>query len=175
MTLEAGTKLARYEIRSQLCAGGMGEVYLAFDTELDRRVAIKILPENLAADQNRPQRFIQEAKAASALNHSHILTIHEIGSTENTRFIVTEFIDGNGDIEQAKAVVARWHANIPTYMLDQYVTNLRRLRGIAFDAVTEEIDIQNSNRRFDEALKRNKIENNFEVLIEDIPIEFGNG
>ena len=72
----------------------MGEVYLAFDTELDRTVAIKILPESLASDQNRLQRFIQEAKAASALNHPHILTIHEIGATENSRFIATEFIDG---------------------------------------------------------------------------------
>ena len=94
MTLEAGTKFGRYEIRSQLGAGGMGEVYLAFDTELDRTVAIKILPESLASDQNRLQRFIQEAKAASALNHPHILTIHEIGATENSRFIATEFIDG---------------------------------------------------------------------------------
>ena len=94
MTLEAGKKFGHYEIRSQLGAGGMGEVYLAFDTELDRMVAIKILPESLASDQNRLQRFIQEAKAASALNHPHILTIHEIGTTENSRFIATEFIDG---------------------------------------------------------------------------------
>jgi serine/threonine-protein kinase len=94
MTLEAGKKFGHYEIRSQLGAGGMGEVYLAFDTELDRMVAIKILPESLASDQNRLQRFIQEAKAASALNHPHILTIHEIGTTEKSRFIATEFIEG---------------------------------------------------------------------------------
>jgi eukaryotic-like serine/threonine-protein kinase len=94
MTLITGTRLGRYEIRSQLGAGGMGEVYLAFDTELDRRVAIKILPETLASDQQRLQRFIQEAKAASALNHPHILTIYEIGVTGTSRFIATEFIDG---------------------------------------------------------------------------------
>jgi len=94
MTLAAGTKFGHYEIRSQLGAGGMGEVYLAFDTELDRTVAIKVLPESLASDQNRLQRFIQEAKAASALNHPHILTIYEIRTTEKTRFIATEFIDG---------------------------------------------------------------------------------
>ena len=94
MTLEAGKKFGHYEIRAQLGAGGMGEVYLAFDTELDRMVAIKILPDSLASDQNRLQRFIQEAKAASALNHPHILTIHEIGTTENSRFIATEFIEG---------------------------------------------------------------------------------
>src|SRR3989454_5401689 len=94
MTLTAGTQLGRYEIRSQIGAGGMGEVYLAFDTELDRTLAIKILPEALASDQQRLQRFIQEAKAASALNHPHILTIYEIGTTGASRFIATEFIDG---------------------------------------------------------------------------------
>jgi eukaryotic-like serine/threonine-protein kinase len=73
----------------------MGEVYLAFDTELDRMVAIKILPQDLASDPKRLQRFIQEAKSASALNHPHILTIHEIGTTGASRFIATEFIDGD--------------------------------------------------------------------------------
>ena len=95
MPLSPGTKLGRYEIRSKIGEGGMGEVYLALDTELDRTVAIKILPEALAADQQRLQRFIQEAKAASALNHPHILTIHEIGTRGATRFIATEFIDGD--------------------------------------------------------------------------------
>jgi serine/threonine protein kinase/TolB-like protein/Flp pilus assembly protein TadD len=73
----------------------MGEVFLAQDTELDRTVAIKILPEDLASDPERLQRFVQEAKAASALNHPHILTIYEIGTTETSRFIATEFIDGD--------------------------------------------------------------------------------
>ncbi|HEX4900888.1 MAG TPA: protein kinase, partial [Pyrinomonadaceae bacterium] len=95
MTLSSGTKLGHYEIRSLVGAGGMGEVYLAVDTELDRTVAIKILPESLALDPQRLQRFIQEAKAASALNHPHILTIHEIGTTGASRFIATEFIDGD--------------------------------------------------------------------------------
>src|SRR5213083_48547 len=95
MTLEKGTKLGRYEIRSKIGEGGMGEVYLATDTELDRTVAIKLLPAHLASDQQRLQRFIQEAKAASALNHPHILTIHEIGAAGNSRFIATEFIDGD--------------------------------------------------------------------------------
>jgi serine/threonine protein kinase/tetratricopeptide (TPR) repeat protein len=93
-SLSAGTKLGRYEIRSPIGAGGMGEVYLASDTELDRTVAIKILPERLASDHQRLQRFIQEAKSASALNHPHILTIHEIGLSGNLHFIATEFIDG---------------------------------------------------------------------------------
>ncbi|HSE35773.1 MAG TPA: serine/threonine-protein kinase, partial [Blastocatellia bacterium] len=95
MTINSGTKVGRYEVRSPIGAGGMGEVYLAFDTELDRTVAIKILPEALATDDQRLQRFIQEAKAASALNHPHILTIYEIGKVGASRFIATEFIDGD--------------------------------------------------------------------------------
>ena len=94
MTLAPGIKLGRYEIRSKIGEGGMGQVFQALDTELDRIVAIKVLPEPLASDQQRLLRFIQEAKAASALNHPHILTIHEIGTIGNTRFITTEFIDG---------------------------------------------------------------------------------
>ena len=103
MTLEAGTKIGRYEIRSKIGEGGMGEVYLAVDSELDRSVAIKILPEALASDQQRLQRFIQEAKAASALNHPHILTIHEIGTVGDSRFIATEFIDGETLRERMKS------------------------------------------------------------------------
>src|ERR1044071_97292 len=94
MSLGAGTKLGRYEIRSKLAAGGMGDVYLAQDTELDRTVAIKILPEDVSTDHQRLQRFIQEARAVSALNHPHILTIYEVGHSHNIHFIATEFIDG---------------------------------------------------------------------------------
>src|ERR1051326_5895910 len=90
-----GAKLGRYEILSKLGAGGMGEVYLAHDTTLDRKVALKVLPENVAADRNRMQRFVQEAKAASALNHPNIITIHEIGTEPGAHFMVTEFIDGD--------------------------------------------------------------------------------
>jgi eukaryotic-like serine/threonine-protein kinase len=94
MTITPGARLGRYEICSQIGAGGMGEVYVAIDTELDRRVAIKILPAALASNRQRLQRFIQEAKTLSALNHPNILTIYEIGSTGALRFIATEFIDG---------------------------------------------------------------------------------
>jgi len=100
----AGMNLGRYEIRSKIAEGGMGEVYQAVDTELDRMVALKILPADVASDQQRMQRFTQEAKSASALNHPHILTIYEIGSSpvleegsstpDATRFIAMEFIDG---------------------------------------------------------------------------------
>jgi len=89
-----GTKLGRYEIRSQLGAGGMGEVYLALDSDLNRKVALKVLPEDFATKPHAMQRFIQEAKAASGLNHPNIITIYEIGTEGGTYFIAAEFIDG---------------------------------------------------------------------------------
>src|SRR5213593_1203629 len=94
MSLDAGTRLGRYEIRSQLGAGGMGEVYLAEDTKLDRKVALKLLPADVAANQDRMRRFVQEAKAASTLTHPNIITIHEIDESDSINFIATEFIDG---------------------------------------------------------------------------------
>ncbi len=94
MTLTSGTKLGRYEIRAQLGAGGMGEVYLAQDKRLDRNVALKVLPADVASNRDRMERFVREAKAASALNHPNIITIHEIDQTDSINFIVTEFIDG---------------------------------------------------------------------------------
>ena len=75
MEISPGTRLGRYEIRSKIGAGGMGEVYLAKDTKLDRRVALKILPADLAANQDRMRRFVQEAKSAAALNHPNIAHI----------------------------------------------------------------------------------------------------
>lgn len=72
----------------------MGEVYLAFDTQLNRTVALKILPTEVASNEQRVRRFLQEAKAASALNHPHIITIHEVGESDSVYFIATEFIDG---------------------------------------------------------------------------------
>jgi serine/threonine-protein kinase len=94
MTITAGTTLGHYEIRLLIGKGGMGEVYLAEDTELERCVAIKVLSASVVNDSERLQRFIQEAKAASALNHPNILTIHEIGEVDGARFIVMEYIDG---------------------------------------------------------------------------------
>src|ERR1700745_2029265 len=88
------TTLSHYRIVKKIGAGGMGEVYLAEDTRLDRKVALKILPEDLAIDADRMRRFVQEAKAASALNHPNIITIYEIGETGAQHFIATEYIDG---------------------------------------------------------------------------------
>src|SRR2546423_974124 len=94
VAIDEGTTLGRYEIRSHLGTGGMGEVYLARDTQLDRTVALKILPAEIASDRERMQRFIQEAKTASSLNHPNIITIHEIGQMDSLYYIATEFIDG---------------------------------------------------------------------------------
>jgi eukaryotic-like serine/threonine-protein kinase len=89
-----GTKLGRYEIRSKLGAGGMGEVYLAEDSQLHRKVALKVLPVEVASDQDRMRRFKQEAQAAAALNHPNIAHIYEIGESEGVNFIAMEFIEG---------------------------------------------------------------------------------
>ena len=94
MSLAAGTRLGRYEIRSLLGEGGMGEVYLARDFQLERTVALKILRANVSSDQQRMRRFVQEARTTSALNHPNILTVHEVGQTDALFFIATEFIDG---------------------------------------------------------------------------------
>src|SRR5881409_2913838 len=94
MSVSAGTKLGRYEIRAKIGEGGMGEVYLAEDAQLRRRVALKILPADLASNQDRMRRFIQEAQAAAALNHPNIAQIYEIGEHNGTNFIAMEFIDG---------------------------------------------------------------------------------
>jgi serine/threonine protein kinase len=91
---EPGSTLGHYRILRMIGKGGMGEVYLAEDTVLDRKVAIKVLSAQSTSDAERVLRFIQEAKAASALNHPNILTIYEIGESAGTRFMATEFIDG---------------------------------------------------------------------------------
>jgi len=92
--LPAGSTLSHYRIVSKLGAGGMGEVFLAQDTKLDRRVALKILPADLAAIQDRMRRFVQEAKAAAALSHPNIAHIYEIGESDGTNFIAMEYVDG---------------------------------------------------------------------------------
>src|SRR5438094_1445285 len=93
--LPAGFTLSHYRIVSKIGEGGMGEVYLAQDTSaLGRTVALKILPAEVAKDKDRLQRFTQEARTVSNLNHPNILTVHEFGQNESVSFMATEFVDG---------------------------------------------------------------------------------
>jgi eukaryotic-like serine/threonine-protein kinase len=94
MTIASGTRLGPYEILSAIGAGGMGEVYKATDTRLDRTVAIKVLPEHVASDPDRKQRFEREAKTLAALSHSHICPIHDVGSQDGVGFLVMEYLEG---------------------------------------------------------------------------------
>src|SRR5262245_34054338 len=94
MALTEGTRLGPYEIVAPLGAGGMGEVYKARDTRLDRSVAVKILPAALASDQQFRERFDREARAISQLSHPHICTLHDVGEHEGTAFLVMELLDG---------------------------------------------------------------------------------
>ncbi len=106
MSLAPGSKLGAYEITGAIGAGGMGEVYRARDPRLGRDVAIKVLPAEHMADEARRRRFVQEARAASALNHPSIVTIHEIGSVDGIDFIVMEYAPG-------KTLEARIRAGLP--------------------------------------------------------------
>ena len=94
MTIPPSTKLGRYETRSKIGEGGMGEVYLAEDTGLRRKVALKVLPAELASNRDRMRRFEQEATAVAALNHPNIAHIYEIGESEGVNFIAMEYVDG---------------------------------------------------------------------------------
>ncbi len=94
MALTAGTKLGPYEILAPLGAGGMGEVYRAKDTRLDRTVAIKVLPAHLSSDPELKQRMEREAKAISALQHANICTLYDIGTQDGTNFLVMEYLEG---------------------------------------------------------------------------------
>src|SRR5262245_15846441 len=94
MPLPSGAKLGPYEVLSRLGAGGMGEVYRARDTRLDRTVAIKVLPEHLARDPSLRQRFEREARAVSSLNHAHICVLHDIGRQDGIDYLVLEYLEG---------------------------------------------------------------------------------
>src|SRR4249919_1566665 len=89
-----GTRLGPYEIQSAIGAGGMGEVYKARDTRLDRTVAIKVLPEALAADPQFRERFDREARTISRLTHPHICTLYDVGEHDGTAFLAMELIEG---------------------------------------------------------------------------------
>ncbi len=100
--LQIGERFNHYEILSHLGAGGMGEVYLAKDTKLHRRVALKLLPSSLSADKNANRRLLREAQSAAALDHPHICQIHEIGEAEMRSFIVMQFCEGETLAEKLK-------------------------------------------------------------------------
>src|SRR3979409_1949738 len=94
MALSAGTRIGPYEIISPIGAGGMGEVYRARDTRLDRTVAIKVLPEHLSSNQQLRDRFEREAKAISSLSHPHICSLYDIGHQDGVDFLVMEYLEG---------------------------------------------------------------------------------
>ena len=94
MTLSAGTKLGPYEILSPLGAGGMGEVYKARDTRLERTVAVKVLPSHMSASPEVRQRFEREAKTISQLSHPHICALYDVGREGETEYLVMEYLEG---------------------------------------------------------------------------------
>src|SRR5258708_10870506 len=94
MPLSSGTRLGVYEVVAPLGAGGMGEVYRARDTRLDRVVAIKVLPEQLAADPQFRDRFDREARAISALDHPHICALYDVGQQDGTAYLVMQYLEG---------------------------------------------------------------------------------
>jgi Tol biopolymer transport system component len=120
MALSAGTHLGPYEIQSALGAGGMGEVYRARDTRLERDVAIKVLPAAFSSDPDRLRRFEQEARAAAALNHPNILAVHDIGIHEGAPFIVMELLEGGTLRERLTA------AGLPVRRAVEYATQIAR-------------------------------------------------
>ena len=97
MALQTGTRLGPYEVVSLIGAGGMGEVWLATELRLGRKVALKLLPPNLTSDAARIQRFEQEARAASALNHPNVCTIHALGETDRRPALHRHGVRGRGD------------------------------------------------------------------------------
>ncbi len=102
MALISGTSLGPYEILAPIGAGGMGEVYKAKDTRLDRTVAVKVLPEHLAESPERKARFAREAKAISQLNHPHICTLYDVGEQDGLNYLVMEYLEGETLAERLK-------------------------------------------------------------------------
>jgi serine/threonine protein kinase len=94
MTLTSGTKLGPYEITAAIGAGGMGEVYRAKDTRLERSVAIKVLPAVFSGDADRKQRFEREARTISSLNHPNICALYDVGNQDGVEYLVLEYVEG---------------------------------------------------------------------------------
>jgi len=120
MTLETGTKLGRYEIRSKVGAGGMGEVYRARDEKLNRDVAIKVLPTALSENADRLHRFEQEAQAAGSLNHPNILAIYDVGTNGTAPYVVSELLEGESLRDRLD------HGALPSRKAIDYATQIAR-------------------------------------------------
>src|ERR1700733_15848953 len=123
MSFTPGSKLGPYEIQSFVGAGGMGEVYRARDTRLQRIVAIKILPQSLSSDPDRLGRFQQEARIVGALNHPNLMAIYDVGSQDGVHFLVSEFLDGQTLRERLKA------GSLPQRRVNEY--SLQIAKGLA--------------------------------------------
>ena len=108
MSLTAGDRLGPYEINGPLGAGGMGEVYRATDTRLDRSVAVKVLTQQVAANPEARERFEREARAVAALSHPHICTLHDIGSQNGTDYLVMELLGGESLAARPSAEISQW-------------------------------------------------------------------
>ena len=102
MPLTPGTSLGPYQIESPLGAGGMGEVYEATDTRLDRTVANKVLPEHVAADPDLKARFEREAKTVAALSHPHICPVFDVGEQDGVNYLVMEYLDGETLVKRSR-------------------------------------------------------------------------
>ncbi len=139
MTLEAGNRLGNYEILAPIGAGGQGEVYEAKDLALGRRLAIKVLPTEMASDPDRLRRFEREARAASALNHPNIVTIYEIGEQDGITYIAMELVEGT----TLRALIEK--GPIPTDKLIRYATQIAEGLAKAHDARIVHRDLKPEN------------------------------
>jgi serine/threonine protein kinase len=133
MTLPAGARLGPYEITTALGAGGMGEVYRARDSRLDREVAIKVLPEAFSADPDRLRRFDQEARAAAALNHPNILTVHETGTHGGAPYVVSELLVGQTLRETLTDLRTSKRPGLPVRKAVEYATQIANGLAAAHD------------------------------------------
>jgi len=139
MALTAGTKLGPYEIQSPLGTGGMGEVYRARDTRLERTVAVKILPAAFSAEADRLQRFEQEARVLSALNHPNLLSIYDVGSQDGIHYLVSEFLEGQTLRERMEGGV------LPQRKVAEYALQLANGLAAAHDKMIVHRDLKPEN------------------------------